>query len=83
MCALLGLKINTEKNICGTLVEFLGIEIDSEAMEARLPESKLLRAKTWVQQTLPGNNIQRNELRSLQGFLSFAAKVVVPGRVFL
>ena len=57
LCASLSLKINTKKNICGTFVKFLGIEINSEAMEARLPKSKLLRAKTWVQQTLQGNNI--------------------------
>lgn len=83
LCATLGFKINEEKNIRGTLVEFLGIEIDSVAMEARLPQNKLLKAKTWVKQTLQGTQISRNELRSLLGFLSFAAKVVVPGRIFL
>lgn len=83
LCTALGLKVNEEKNVRGTLVEFLGIEIDSLAMEARLPESKLQRARTWVKQTLQNKQISRDELRSLLGFLSFAAKVVVPGRTFL
>lgn len=83
LCAMLGLKINKEKNIRGTRVEFLGIEIDLLAMEARLPEDKLLKARSWVSQTLQKKEISREDLRSLLGFLSFAAKVVVPGRVFL
>lgn len=83
LCATLGLKINEDKNIRGTLVEFLGIEIDSLAMEARLPKNKLLRARTWVKQTLQEKQISRNELRLLLRFLSFAAKVMVSGRIFL
>lgn len=83
ICAKLGFKINGKKSVRGTCVEFLGIEIDTIAMEARLPEEKLLKAKTWVRKTLQENQISRDDLRSLLGFLSFAAKVVIPGRVFL
>lgn len=83
MCASLGLKINEAKNSRGTQMEFLGIEIDLLAMEARLPKQKLLRAQTWVKQTLQKQQVSREDLCSLLGFLLFAAKIVVPGRVFL
>lgn len=63
---MLSLKINEEKNVHDTLLEFLGIEIDSLEAEARLPKDKLLRAKTCVKQTLLK---KRTELRLLLGFL--------------
>ena len=83
LCQKLGFNINESKNIRGTHAEFLGIEIDTLAMEARLPIDKLTKAKTWVKTVLQQTQISRNELQSLLGFLSFAAKVVVPGRIFL
>lgn len=83
MCAKLGMKINEKKNICDTRAEFLGIKIDTIAMEARLPADKLQKAKTWVKTVLQQKQITRDDLRSLLGFLSFAAKVVIPGRIFL
>lgn len=42
-CKTLGLKINKGKNVRVTQIEFLDIEIDSIAMEACLPEIKLLK----------------------------------------
>lgn len=83
LCIMLGLKINEDKNICGTLAEFLGIEIDTLAMEARLPKKKPSKAKKWVKIVLQQNHISRKDLRSLLGFLLFVAKVVVSGRIFL
>lgn len=80
---LLGLSTNTKKNATGTLAEFLGTEIDIIRMEARLPQDKLEKAKTWVTKTLNPRKISRTNLRSLLGFLSFACKVVIPGRTFL
>ena len=79
----LGLKINEKKNKKGTVVEFLGIELDTHLMQARLPAEKLQKAKDLVQSTLNKSTIARNELDTLLGFLRFAAKVVVPGRSFL
>lgn len=83
LCKALGVNVNETKNICGTLAEYLGIEINTVAMEARLPEDKLLKAITWVKTTLQQTEVSRNELRLLLEFLSFAAKMVIPGRVFL
>lgn len=83
VCTQLGLTINEKKSARGTLAEFLGIELDTEQMEARLPSDNLLKAREWVAQVLDKQTITRQDLKSLLGFLSFACKVVVPGRAFL
>ncbi len=62
---------------------FLGIELDSLLMEARLPADKLDKAKLWVTRMLKHNIIEYNDLQSLTGFFSFTAKVVRLGRAFL
>lgn len=83
LCKDLGLSINDKKSLAGAIVEFLGIELDSLTMEARLPPDKLQRAKREVERVLKGKSVSRLELQKVVGFLCFAAKVVVPGRAFL
>lgn len=65
------------------LGRFLGILLDTEKMEAPLPQNKLEKAIAWVEKIWDAQSIARSELGSLGGFLFFAAKVVVPGRAFL
>ena len=62
---------------------FLGIELDSSAMTARLPEDKLEKLKVLVKKWLGLKKATKRDLLSLIGFLSFACKVVRPGRMFL
>lgn len=52
-------------------------------MQARLPPDKLARARNTAKDLLKRRSISHQELESAVGFLSFAAKVVVPGRAFL
>ena len=52
-----GLKINEKKNKQGTVVEFLGIELDTHLMQARLPAEKLQKAKDVIQRTLNKSTI--------------------------
>lgn len=52
-------------------------------MEARLPPEKLQIAKNLVATALQKTSLTQAELDSLLGFLSFAAKVVIPGTTFL
>lgn len=82
-CEILGFSINTKKNVTGTSAEFLGIEIDTIQMKARLPQNKLEKAQAWVCKILESWTISRSNLWSLFEFLSFACKVVIPGRAFL
>lgn len=63
------------------VLEFMGIELDSMHMEARLPEDKLQRT-----QDLLASFTKRHSVRlvdSLIGSLQFACKVVILGRTFL
>ena len=83
LCAQLGLTVNHSKDIMGTIADFLGIEFDSGHMQARLPPDKLARARNTAKILLNRATISHQELESAVGFLSFAAKIVIPGRAFL
>ena len=83
LCYNLGFTVNDKKSMAGTTAEFLGIELDSLAMEARLPPAKLQRARDAVAAMLTRDSTPYADLESLAGFLSFAARVVLPGRAFL
>ena len=69
--------------MAGTTAEFLGIKLDSLVIEARLPPAKLQRARDAVAAMLTRDSTPYADLKSLAGFLSFAARVVLPGRAFL
>ena len=64
-------------------MSFLGIELDSISMEARLPELKLKKCISWVQLALAKTKLKLRELWKLLGLLYFTCQVVVPGRAFL
>ena len=62
---------------------FLGIVVDTEAMELRLPQDKLTNLCSLVEQWLSRKVCTRHQLESLIGHLNHACKVVHPGRTFL
>ena len=80
----LGIPIAEEKQEGpSTVLTFLGITLDSTRLEARLPPDKLASIKSAVSAWLTKPEGSKRELLSLIGLLSFAAKVVPPGRSFL
>ena len=84
LCSELGVPLADDKTVGPSLsLTYLGIEIDSSAMQIRLPQDKLddllSRLHDWDQR----KKCTKRELLSLIGSLSFAAKVVKPGRMFL
>ena len=83
ICKSIGFEIEHRKDVEGTTVEFLGLEIDTMAMEARLPQDKHLRAFRAVRDTLGRAYIPFHELENLLGFLSFCCAVLPLGRPFL
>jgi hypothetical protein len=82
-CNRLGLRIKESKSITSTTADFGGIELDTLAMEARLPSAKLHKATELVEHALKKGKLNLQELQSLIGFLSFCCKVVPLGRSFL
>lgn len=64
-------------------LEYLGVILDTLAMECRLPEDKLSRVTAMVQEFLLKNKCTQLQLLSLIGHLVFAARVIPAGRSFL
>ena len=62
-----------------TTIRFLGIELDTVAMEMRLPEDKLQQVHDWRGKKA----VSKRELLSLIGSLQHACKAVRPGRSFM
>ena len=63
--------------------EFLGITLDAEGMEARLPEEKLAKGRRLLEEFLTRQKVTLRDLQSLIGVLNLACTVIVPGRAFL
>ena len=80
----IGVPIADDKTVGpSTKITYLGIEIDTTSQCIRLPKEKysalLVLLKDWQDR----KKCKKRELLSLVGSLSFAAKVVKPGRIFL
>ena len=64
-------------------ITYLGIEVDALAQCVRLPKEKYDTLLTLLRSWESKKKCTKRELLSLIGSLSFAAKVVKPGRIFL
>ena len=64
-------------------MEFLGIIIDTVAMEVTLPHEKLEKTKLALGNLLLKKKVTLKELQSVLGLLNFACYVVSPGRAFM
>ena len=65
------------------VLTYLGIEIDTVNGVIQLPEEKLVNLQNLVNSWLEKRKCTKRQLQSLIGHLSFAYKVVKPGRIFL
>ena len=84
MCADIGIPLASDKTVLPTqVIEFVGITIDVNHRESRLPQDKIEKCKrllTLYQQT---NRCSVKDMQSLIGVLNFACSVIMPGRAFL
>lgn len=64
------------------VIIFLGIILDSEAMECHLPEDKLEDLKQAIRGMLGKHKVQLRVIQSLLGKLNFACQILPMGRVF-
>ena len=62
---------------------FLGIVVDTSLCQLRLPEEKLQQLQVMMLEWQARKNCTCKELERLLGHLSYAARVIRPGRVFL
>ena len=84
ICHQLGVRLSLKK-LEGPSVElsFLGLQLDTDRMEIRLPEDKLSRLRQSLEEWKQKRSCTKRELLSLLGVLHHACKVVRPGRSFL
>ena len=66
-----------------TCLTFLGIELDTVALEMRLPLEKKVDFLGTVARILETNHVTSHELASVVGKLSFASRAIPAGRTFL
>ena len=84
LCDYLGIPMAPDKTIGpSNVLSFAGIELDSNCMEARLPQDKLEKCISLIIDFSRRKKVTLRELQSLLGLLNFACSVVVPGRAFL
>ena len=84
LCAELGVPIATDKlEGPSTSLSFLGIILDTNRMEIRLPPDKLARIQELLETWLPRKKANKRQILSLVGTLQHATKVVRPGRSFV
>ena len=75
------MPLAAEKTILPTTsLPFLGITLDTIALEARLPPDKLRQCNTLLTDFAARSKVTLKELQSLIGVLNFACSVIVPGR---
>lgn len=80
----LGIPIKQEKTVLPTTtLTFVGIEIDSQLFEKRLPAEKLEKIGNLLSEFQNRKKVTLKELQSIIGLLNFACSVVSPGRTFL
>ncbi|CAG2227598.1 unnamed protein product [Mytilus edulis] len=60
-----------------TTLEYLGIILDTDKMEARLPQDKVERIIYFIGTFLRRHSIKKRELLQLLGHFNFAARVIV------
>ena len=83
LCDELGVPLATNKpEGPSTSLSFLGIILDTNCMEIRLPSDKLARIQELLKTWLPKKKARKRQILSLVGTLQHATKVVRPGRAF-
>ena len=64
------------------VTRFLGIDVDSNEMELRLPDDKVVKLKMTLDKFLRKRKATKRELEQLGGILAHCCKVVHGGRTF-
>lgn len=79
----LGVQRNDKKDAEGNVVEVLGVEIDTNTMQARLSSHKMHRALEEVTTALKTGHLTLHKAQKLAGYLSFCSAVVTLGRTYM
>lgn len=80
----LGVPLSEEKTKGpAKAIEFLGIILDSDLMQASLPLEKLVRIREAIKSAADAESLSKKELLSLLGHFNFATRIIPQGRSFI
>ncbi len=80
----LSIPLNPSKTVGPTFcLEYLGLILDSDRMEIRLPLDKLERLREMLDSLLLKKKCTKQQLLCLLGHLNFACRAIGPGRTFI
>ena len=83
LCHDTGIPLSSEKTFTlSTTMNLLGNEIDSMAMEVRLPLDKLQKCWYYIQTCCQWPKLTLRNLQSILGTLNFACASITPGQAF-
>ena len=78
-CEALGVPVKASKLVRPTMfLTFLGIELDSIAMIARLPQEKVTELRSLLTEWVQKRSGSKRRVLSLAGKLQFASQVIPP-----
>ncbi len=84
VCKRLGVILSPDKTKePDTKMCFLGIELDSRAMTARIPEDKLIKYRALIEEALEAPFLTQAQVKSVIGCLNWCVNIVTTGRAFL
>lgn len=84
LCEELGVPIEHRKTEGpSTCIVFLGLEIDTELMELRIPQEKLEKIRQLLEEWVQKRSGSKRSLLSLAGSLYYCCQAVVHGRPFV
>jgi len=84
LCQELGVPVADEKTVGPvTCLTYLGYELDSVAMEIRIPQDKLKEILQQIETFLSKPKVTLRQLQSLTGSLAFCAKAMPSARAFV
>lgn len=83
ICDSFGIPLANEKTVGPTsVIEFLGITIDSVAMEFHLPMDKIIKMRSLIKKFLSKRRALLRDVQSLLGLFAFASRVIPVARIF-
>ena len=84
LAAALNIPLNMAKTVQpSTTVIVHGYEMDTIKMQIRLPDDKITKARTELENLLHNKKATLQKMQSVIGFLNFTCAVIPPGRPFL
>jgi hypothetical protein len=83
ICQDIGVPIAPEKTVGPlTALPFAGIDLDTVAMRASIPQDKIQKALNLIILFMTKKSVTLKQIQKLTGLLNWACGVIVPGRAF-